>query len=286
MKKLLLLFCCAPFCATAQNFHFATRLGLAGYHGDLKPASRSLSQLHAIGSIGAQYDLSQHLAARGLVSFTKLRADDKKGDRTMQQRNLNFKSKLWEVEGSLQYRFFNLNEQWWTPYLTAGLGFYHFNPYTRDIEGTKVLLRPLSTEGEGFLAGVAPYKRMQLCIPLSVGFEHSLNEDARIGIEAGYRKVFTDYLDDVSTSYVDETALRNARGQQAVDFAWRGDEVGTGSYPNAKTARGNSVKDKDGYYYIAVTFTLRYWFDKYKQMVGLPGSQHDKKVGCPASRVR
>ena len=282
MKKLLLLLCLLPIFATAQNFHFATRLGLAGYYGELKPASKPLSQLHVLGSIGAQYDLSQHLSTRGFLSFTKLRGDDKKGTAIMQQRNLNFQSKLWEVEASLQYRFFNLNESWWTPYVTAGLGLYHFNPYTKDTSGNKVYLRPLSTEGEGFLPGVSPYKKMQLSIPISVGAEYSLNEDARVGIEAGYRKVFTDYLDDVSTTYVDQTALRNARGQQAVDLAWRG----AGPYPNAKTPRGNSIKDKDGYYYIAVTCTLRYFFDKYKQIVGLPSSQHDKRVGCPASRVR
>src|SRR5438309_7531849 len=264
MKKSLLLFCCLPIFANAQNFHFATRLGLAGYHGDLKSPYKPLTQLNFLGSIGAQYDLSQHLAARGFLSFTKLHADDKKGDAAMQQRNLNFNTKLWELEGSLQYSFFNLNNQWWTPYVTAGLGLYHFNPYTKDAGGDKVFLRPLSTEGEGFMPSVVPYKKMQLCIPISVGASYSLNEDARMGVEAGYRKLFTDYLDDVSTTYVDETALRNARGQQAVDLAWRGDEVTPSrSYPNAKTQRGKSVHDKDGYYYVAITFTLRYFFDKY-----------------------
>jgi hypothetical protein len=286
MKKILLLFCCAPFWATAQNFHFATRLGLAGYHGDLKPASKPLSQLNFLGSIGAQYDLSQHLAARGFLSFTKLRADDKKGTSVMQQRNLNFTSKLWEVEGSLQYRFFNLNDRWWTPYIAAGVGMYHFNPYTKDAADEKVFLRPLSTEGQGFLTGTAPYKRLQFNIPIAIGASYSLNEDARIGLEAGYRKLFTDYLDDVSTTYIDETALRNTRGQQAVDLAWRGDEVNGAPYPDAKTGRGNSVRDKDGYYYIAVTFTLRYWFDKYKQIAGIPSYQRDKKAGCPATQIR
>jgi hypothetical protein len=108
------------------------------------------------------------------------------------------------------------------------------------------------------------------------------NEDMRLGLEFGYRKTFTDYIDDVSTSYVDQTSLLNARGQTAVDLAWRCDEKSGGSYPAAGTVRGNS-KNKDGYYYVALTYTLRFFFDKYKQIVGLP-SVKPKKLGCPESR--
>lgn len=285
MKKLLLALCCFPALAMAQNFHFATRLGLAGYHGDLKPASKPLSQLKLMGSLGAQYDLSEHLAARGYITFTRLQGDDKKGNAEMQQRNLNFKTSLSDVELSAQYSFFNLNYRWWTPYVFAGVGLYRFNSYTKDAADEKVYLQPLSTEGQGFLPGVAPYKRTGFSIPLGIGAHYSLSEDARIGIEAGYRKLFSDYLDDVSGTYVDETALRTARGQQAVDFAWRGDEVNGSPYPSAKTIRGSGTKSNDGYYYIAVTFTIRYWFDKYKQTSGIPGYSRDKKVGCPATRM-
>lgn len=286
MKKILLAFCCLPLFAIAQNFHFATRFGLAGYQGDLKPASKPFSQLKLMGSLGAQYDLSERIAARGYITLTKLRGDDKKGNTAMQQRNLNFKTRLLDIELGAQYSFFNLNYRWWTPYIFAGVGLYRFNPYTKNAADEKVYLQPLSTEGQGFLPGIAPYKRTQFSIPLGVGAHYALSEDMRIGIEAGYRKLFTDYLDDVSGTYVDETTLHNARGQQAVDFAWRGDEVNGSAYPNAKTMRGSGMKDNDGYYYIAVTFTIRYWFDKYKQTSDIPGYNRDKKAGCPAARMR
>jgi hypothetical protein len=70
-----------------------------------------------------------------------------------------------------------------------------------------------------------------------------------------------------------------------VDLAYRGDEVGAGPYPSPDVMRG-SQKHGDGYYYIAVTYTLRYFFDKYKQIAGLPGMGRQKKVGCPAARNR
>ena len=284
MKKLLISFCCFPLIALSQNFHFSARLGLAGYQGDLKAKSISLSQAKPLLSIGARYDLTEHISARTYFTFTSLQADDKKGTDSMQLRNLNFKTKIFDWELTAQYNLWSLNDHWWTPYVFAGIGIYHFNPYTKDSAGNKTFLKPLSTEGEGFMLGVKNYKLTQFSIPFGLGAEYSLNEDMRLGIEFGYRKTFTDYIDDVSTVYVDQTSLRNARGQTAVDLAWRGDEVHNSPYPAAGYIRGNS-KHKDGYYYAAITYTVRYFFDKYKKIVGLPSGRKEKKVGCPASRM-
>ncbi|WP_276502925.1 outer membrane beta-barrel protein [Terrimonas pollutisoli] len=283
MKKLLLAFVFLPLLSAAQNFHFSGRLGIANYQGDLKKSSVSLSQAKLFFSLGARYDLSEHVMVRSYLSLTGLQADDKKGTATMQQRNLNFKSKIFDWELTGQYSFFSLNDKWWTPYVFAGIGLFHFNPYTKDTNGSKAFLKPLSTEGQGFLPGVKEYKLWQFNLPFGVGAEYSLNEDMRLGLELGYRKLFTDHLDDVSGNYVDQSKLLTAKGQQAVDLAYRGDEVGAGPYPSPDLLRGKP-KNKDGYYYVAVTYTVRYFFDKYKQIAGLPGGKRSKKVGCPATR--
>ncbi|MFL5811100.1 MAG: DUF6089 family protein [Flavisolibacter sp.] len=283
MKKLLLVFSSLPFFASAQNFNFSARIGVAGYQGDLKAKAFTLSQTRLLGSIGARYDLTEHISARSYITLTSLQADDKNGTESMKLRNLNFKTKLLDWELSGQYNFFSLNDRWWTPYVFAGIGLFHFNPYTTDGGGNKVLLQPLSTEGEGFTTGVKEYKRTQFSIPLGFGADYCLNEDMRLGLEFGYHKIFTDHLDDVSGSYVDQTALRNARGQTAVDLAWRGDEIDSAPYPAAGVSRGNP-NYKDGYYYIALTYTVRYFFDKYKQTAGIPSYKRDKKVGCPSTR--
>lgn len=273
MKKPLLFICLIPSLAMAQNFNFSTRLGLAYYTGDLKAKSVSISQSKLLFSLGARYDLSEHLAARSYLTFTALKADDKKGNSVMKQRNLNFQSRIFEWEIGAQYNLFNLNERWWTPYVFAGIAIYHFNPYTKDTAGNKTFLKPLSTEGEGFATGVKEYKLTQFSIPFGIGAEYSLNEDMRVGLEIGYRKLFTDYIDDVSGQYVNQADLLHAKSQQAVDLAYRGYEVGAGSYPPPGTFRGNS-SHRDGYYYIALTYTVRYFFDKYKQIVGLPSSKN------------
>jgi hypothetical protein len=284
MKKLLLGIYLLPIIASAQNFHFSARLGAAGYKGDLKEHV-SFSQTKLMGSLGARYDLSEHITARTYFTLAALRADDKKGPDTKQQRNLNFQSKLFDWELTAQYNLFSLNDRWWTPYIFAGVGLYHFKPYTKDVEDNKVFLQELSTEGQGFTQGVQEYKLTQFNIPFGFGIDYPLNEDMRIGLEFGYRKTFTDYLDDVSGNYVDEQSLLNARGATAVALAWRGDEVGSGSYPPAGTLRGTTNK-KDGYYFIAITYTVRYFFDKYKQIVGMPSGKKEKRVGCPATRRR
>jgi hypothetical protein len=286
MKKLLLSFCLLPLLGVAQNFHFSGRIGMAGYQGDLKAKSLSFSQSKFLGSIGVRYDLSEHLALRSYLTLTSLAGDDKKGTASMQARNLNFKTKVFDWEGGLHYSFLNLNDHWWTPYVFAGIGFYHFNPYTNDANGNKTFLNPLSTEGQGFASGVKTYKLTRFSLPLGLGVERMLSEDIRLGFEMGYRKLFTDYLDDVSNVYVDQAALLAAKGQTAVDLAFRGYEVApTEPYPAAGVSRGNP-NNKDGYFYIGLTATFRFYFDKYKQIAGLPSSKKGKKVGCPASRVR
>jgi len=285
MKNLLFVLICFPLVGFGQNFYFSGRLGVSGYQGDLKAKSITLSQTKPMFSIGARYDLSEHITARSYLSFAGLTADDKKGTAAMQQRNLNFRSKILDWELTAQYSLFSLNDRWWTPYIFAGIGAFHFNPSTKDSAGSKTFLKPLSTEGEGFINGVKDYKLMQFSIPFGLGIEYSLNEDMRLGIEFGYRKTFTDYLDDVSNVYVDQNSLLNARGQTAVQLAWRGDEKGGAPYPPAGTQRGNP-NYKDNYYYFAITYTVRYFFDKYKQIVGLPSVRKEKRVGCPASRAQ
>jgi opacity protein-like surface antigen len=283
MRKIITLFCCLPLVATAQNFHFSARLGIANYQGDLQAKKFTFKQGRFLGSFGAHYDLSEHFTARTYLTLSSLQADDKKGTASMQTRNLNFSTKLFEWELGAQYNILSLNNSWFTPYLFAGLGLYHFKPYTKAEDGTKHYLQPLSTEGQGIVAGQKAYKSTQFSIPMGIGAMYAVSEDIRVGLELGYRKLFTDYLDDVSTEYVDQATLLSARGQTAVDLAYRGDEVGAGTYPAAKSPRGNS-KYNDGFYYVAFTVTVRSFIDQYKRIAGLPSYNRDKKVGCPATR--
>lgn len=284
MKKIAFLICLLPYFSFAQNFHFSARVGAAGYSGDLKEKNVTLNQLSLIGSVGARFDLTQHITARSYFSYGGLKAADAKRSDSLSVRNLSFQTKLLDFELGVQYNILNLNYHWWTPYVFAGVGLYHYKPYTKDFTGDRVFLQPLSTEGEGFIPGVNNYKLTQFSIPFGLGVDYSLGEDHKIGLEFGYRKLFTDYLDDVSGSYADQATLQTERGDQAVDLAWRTDEINNTPYPPGGTRRGDNKK-YDGFYYFAFTYTFRFWFDKYKETSGIPGGRKEKRVGCPSTRA-
>ena len=282
MKKLLLLICLFPVFLQAQNFHLSFRGGLANYQGDLQKKAFTFQQSKFVGSIGARYDLTEHLLARTHLSFGMLRAADAKSkSASLQSRNLSFQTNLFEWELGAQYNIFNLNYKWWTPYVFAGAALYRIKPFTADNNGTKVFLQPLSTEGQGILPGKKAYKSTQFSIPFGIGAEYLLTEDLRVGLELGYRKTFTDYIDDVSTSYVDQATLLAARGQTAVDMAYRG----SGTYPAGGSLRG-SEKNKDAYYFVQLTIVWRPFVDWYERTSGIASFKKNKKVGCPGVREK
>ena len=98
------------------------------------------------------------------------------------------------------------------------------------------------------------------------------------GIEFTQRKTFTDYLDDVSTTYVDYTLLNNAKGQQATDLAWRGDELPGGRpYPLDGEQRGTPT-EMDWFYFIGVTLEV-----KLANLVNLRTGRSPRYSRCPSA---
>jgi hypothetical protein len=169
----------------------------------------------------------------------KVSADDKYGRN--KERNLNFSSQVSEGSLDVQYLITPLDQHVFTPYIFAGIAIYHYDPYTFDSAGTKYYLKPLSTEGEGFVSGRNDYSLTQFSIPFGVGLKMPLSDDINVGFEIGYRKLFNDYVDDVSTDFVDENVLLANRGAKAVELSYRGDELkgGVQTYPAAGVQRGN-----------------------------------------------
>jgi hypothetical protein len=141
------------------------------------------------------------------------------------------------------------------PYVFGGFGLFHFNPYANDKNGSKVLLKPLSTEGEGFpeYPDKKNYTLWQPCLPFGGGVKKSLNDKYEIAFEFGFRKLFTDYLDDVSTTYVDQETLFFHKGEKAVEMASRNNSF----TPHlAGEIRGNPNK-KDWYYFAGLKLLMK-----------------------------
>ena len=284
MKKLLIVALLGySFTVTAQKLHLNLFAGVANYKGDLQYNDRSgkqfsLKQPNFAGGIGLEYELSEKLSTRLGVTLGKINANDKK-QLGQFERNLNFTSSIFDGMLALQYYILNPNNHFVSPYAFAGLAYFHFNPYTFDTTGTKVFLQPLSTEGQGFVAGREPYKLSQFSLPFGGGLKFSLSDNLRVGVELSLRKTFTDYLDDVSSTYVDENLLLTNRGPQAVELAYRGDELKTGLvYPPDGTQRGTQVR-KDWYYFTGLAVSYRLGNGS-----GGSGSGKKNKLGCPVLR--
>ncbi len=241
--------------ADAQNFHLNLFAGTSNYQGDMQDKRFTFKQAHFSGGLGLSYDLTDHFSLRTGVSFGTISANDSLGRNRF--RNLDFTSKLVEGNVGVEYYITPLASHALTPYLFAGLAVYHFDPYTHDTTGNKFYLKPLSTEGEGFIAGKNNYNLTQFALPFGGGVKLSLSENINVGLELGFRKLFTDYLDDISGNYVDESLLLANRGAKAVELAYRAGELKTGSllYPAADTQRGS--KNKDWYYFTGLTISFR-----------------------------
>lgn len=243
--------------ANAQNFHLNFFAGISNYQGDLQDKAITFNQAHPVGGVGISYDIARHFSIRTGISLGKISGNDKYGRN--EHRNLNFSSSLTEVNLGLEYYITApIEKHSLTPYLFGGIAVYHYDPYTFDSTGQKYFLQPLSTEGEGFVSGKESYKLTQFSIPFGAGVKLSLSDNLNVGLEIGYRKLFTDYLDDVSTTYIDQSTLLSNRGSKAVELAYRGDEIKNGNlqYPAAGAKRGNSGL-RDSYYFTGLTLSFR-----------------------------
>ncbi len=264
-----------PFNADAQKFHVNLFAGVSNYQGDLQDKRFTFSQSHFAGGVGLSYDLTDKFSIRSGVALGRVSGDDKLGRNKL--RNLNFISNLTEFNVGLKYYLTRLGDHSLTPYIFGGVALYHFDPYTFDTTRQKYFLKQLSTEGEGFVAGVKNYNLTQFAIPFGGGVKLSLSDNINVGLEFGLRKLFTDHLDDVSTTYVDQLDLLTNRNLKAVELAFRGNELKNGTpYPPAGTIRGGS-KNKDWYYLTGLTMSFRLGSGN-----GLGFGRHSK-YDCPAN---
>lgn len=281
MKNLLAILLLIASAASAQPVRIHIMGGFANYTGDLQQKRFTLNQAKGVITAGATYNLTDKLALRSEYSFAKLAADDKLSTvASLRQRNLNFSTIIQEFTLMGEYDIRNLKEHAFTPYVFGGIGVFRYSPFTLNERGDKVWLHGLNTEGQGFARGRKLYNKTQLNIPLGAGLKYALSEDLHVGFEIGLRVLKTDYLDDVSATYIDQNELLINRGPATVQYAFRGDELKDNPqpYPAAGTQRGNS-KVNDFYYFGQFRISFRMpWFDN----SGNSGGGNRKNLGCPS----
>lgn len=261
MKHIRLITCFIILSISAQaQLHMGLFGGVAAYNGDLTDKIFPKKVTNGAVGIDLSYELNDHALLRAGFIYSVVGGADRYSDKAdFRSRNFSFETSLYEFSLLGEYDLLNIYETRYTPYLFAGVAMYKFDPYTYDINNQKIFLQPLRTEGQGITGypDRKPYKLTQFAIPVGGGVKFALGDNFRIGIEAGLRKLFTDYLDDVSTNYIDPADLLAAKGPTAVSISYRSDEVG-GSlvYPTKVEQRG-SPKSKDYYYFTGIHLTYR-----------------------------
>jgi hypothetical protein len=213
MRQLLAtLIICLPLSLFAQNSivqegEFGVGVGAGHYFGDLNTRAH-LNRPKLAGTIFFRKNFGNYIAMRISGTFAQLGYSDvyNAQNEYMRRRNLSFNTKVWELglQGDFNfYRFMPGDPDFkWTPYVTFGASIFNYDPYAY-LQGQKYFLRPLGTEGQGVDSTRKPYSSMALAIPFGVGIKYSINERINLGFEIVHRFTNTDYLDDVSKTYVD-----------------------------------------------------------------------------------
>src|SRR5262249_33712591 len=93
-----------------------------------------------------------------------------------------------------------------------------------------------------------------MCIPFGFGCKFNLSSKWLLGWEVGFRRTYTDYLDDVSKTYPDFKAIGEL---QAMTFSDRSGEVNGGKYLAVPGDTRGNPQDKDWYIFSGISLALR-----------------------------
>ncbi len=268
---ILLLF---SFGIQAQRaFEVGVMSGGAFYNGDLGTFFQAGAGVG--GGFSATYNFTLPVAIRANLNLGLINGKDK----VRPESKLAFRSYLFDYSIQLHYYITRLKSKTRNysikygrrsyrsgnfsviSYVFVGIGGVSFNPMGKYKDGTWHELQPLSTEGQGIIPTRTPYKLHSFNIPFGAGIRYPLKKGFYLGFELGFHKTFTDYLDDVSLTYLNTQRLVTLVSPEAAYFSDPSENTElTGTYP--AVARGNP-KNKDAYLFSFVS--LSYDFPKVKK---------------------
>ena len=184
------------------------------YAGDISRGYRILKSKPA-GTLFVRQNLNDFLSMKFGVAAGRIAASDSDNpiDAFAAARNASFDISVIEFSMMLEYHFLDFRSASprarWSPYFTGGLALFAMS---------------------GHQAKPRPYSNFQPSVPIGFGIKYILNPKWMIGIEWGVRKLFFDYLDNVS----------------------EGD-------PQSKNYQYGNWYDNDTYYYAGLTLSYAFY---------------------------
>lgn len=236
------------------------------YLGDLNNQSL-FGKVNLAGGINVRYTLDTRWAISGFASYGHISGGNPD---VLEWRNLSFRSNV--IEGGLRAEFNFLpygqrlaTQKRATPFIFCGIGVFHFNPQASLVDSQTgevnwYDLQPLATEGQG--TSVYPdrqkYQLTEVCMPFGIGMRCRLTQAIHLTVEYGFRKTWTDYLDDVSTTYVGREVLTGSGGGGTLSA----DLADRSPIPNAQgIKRGDdSLDDWYSFFNISISVSMETLF--------------------------
>jgi hypothetical protein len=281
------------------GFSIGTNFGMSDLWGDVGTKGtidhytngKYFNHPHFMGGLFGRYTPHPSIAFRLGVNYGTVYATDAWNEKKAKLdpspendafqrylRNQDIKSNMFEGTFQVELMPFRGNSESKSsthrlqPYLTLGIGVFHYRPYSTFIDrkdGTErwVYVGDLHLEGEGFEhdKATATYaektKFWQVCVPAGLGLRYDISRNFSFGIEYLYRTTFHDRLDNVSGDYVSNEYLERYLTPEKAAVAKEMADKSWAIYPNVKhdawTKRGN--KDtKDGYSTISVMLIYKF----------------------------
>ncbi len=264
-KFILFVLLFLTFLSNSQEWEMGVTLGPMNYQGDLAQAPVNLIKTKFnLGALG-RYTFNPNLAVRAEINYGKVSADDKyakiaPGAYWHNKRNLNFSSNIFEVSASLEVNFFKFvpgsRRKRFSPFLSAGIGVFHFDPVT-EYNGQVIHLQPIQTELNKPL-----YSLTQLCFPVGGGIKWNVKKNWTLGVNYATRFTLTDYIDDVSHNWQTNPTPGSLgqtltyRGDETSNVAWQNAVITNAENPNSKvtTNRGDPT-NRDTYMVFGVSIS-------------------------------
>ena len=265
--KILLLFVFILFFGyknNAQSTEIGLGLGFTTYWGDLNSpgVTSNLSNNSGLAiQLSARKMLNNIFGVKGAFTYGSMKGDDANSNVDWQRlRNLSFKSTISELSLMGEFHPFNLISgkiNTLSPYMTAGVSGLRFNPKT-IYNGNYVSLQPLGTEGQGIVGMPDKYSLYAFSVAIGGGMKLIINDKMSINGDIIMRSSNTDYLDDVSTNYVNYDDLSASNGSISAILANRMHEFLGQSEPvqlPTGTNRGGA-RYKDYYFVSMLTVNI------------------------------
>jgi hypothetical protein len=245
--------------AFAQIHEYGVLMGFTNYFGSLNEVA-SFKQVRPAAGAFYRYNIKYRGAWRNSFTWGQAQFNDASVNNAWnQQRNLSFRSNIFEVSSMIEFNFFKYDKEskkhWFTPYIATGLSLFFFNPQAQ-YNGKWYYLQPLGTEGETdpSYSGVKPYHLYSFAIPMVGGFKFSFARFWNVAIEAGLRQTFTKYLDDASGRYPSYVDLPG--GSSGLAAALSNRSAGGADGAQIGLQRGLGVFDKYLFCSITISYTV------------------------------